>query len=208
MSHDAVINDDRNFATASDVWDSGIDFSQYTNTYKLLAALLSQADTIDDSLNEIYHSHKIETASGEELDQFGSLVDLPRQSNEPDEKYRSRIKAEFAQAITQTNFNSFAEFTSTVLGTDIQNIDIETNYEINSAAVDVYADQQIYDEKSLTEQDISDILGGGVPAGHEVRAFKKGTFITIDDNGTNNPNNGLTSDSIETGGTLAADLVE
>jgi len=207
MAHDKIA-DGRNITTAAREWDSSIDFSPYSNTYKLVDALLSEADEVDDLLDTVYHAHEIETASGAELEQFGKLVNVQRESGEEDNRYRARIKAEFAQSRTETTFDDFIEFAASVLGTDVENIEIDTPYSVNPARVRLFADPSIYENNFLTEDDIADIIGGGVPAGHEVDAREAGTFrLTDDATTTNDPNAGLTSDGIETGGTLAADLL-
>lgn len=206
MAHDET-TDGRNISTAQQEWDSGISFGPRSNTYRLMRALLSEAERVDEDLDSVYHSHHIQNATGKELEQFGKLVNAPRNSGEPDDKYRTRIKAEFAQAKTNTDYDSFVEFTATVLGTDISNLEFITNYAGNPATVVVSADADVYDSVSLTPQEISDLLGGGVPAGHEVAAEEAGTFILKADGDGDTAENGLTSDSISTGGTLAADLI-
>jgi hypothetical protein len=155
----------------------------------------------------VYHDHHIDTASGESLEQFGKLVNTPRKENEPDDKYRTRIKAEFAQAKTDTNFDSFVEFCTTVLNSDIENFDFDTNYGGNPATVVVSTDPTVYESVSLSSTEVVDILDGGVPAGHEVQVQERGTFRLKTDGDIDNATKGLTSDSISTGGTLAADIV-
>jgi len=206
MVHEEIA-ENRNVTKAAREWDSAIDFSPYANTYKLLNSLLSQADETDNILDRVYHAHQIESAKGKELEQFGKLVNVQRNGGEPDSRYRTRIKAEFAQSRTETTFNDFVEFTASILGTNIANIDISTNYSGNPATVSVFANPQVYESSALSAQEISEILGGGVPAGHSVNAQESGTFRLISDGESNDPDKGLTSDSIETGGTLAADLV-
>lgn len=199
--------DGRNISTATRNWDSAIDFGNSSNTYKLVRAILSEAERIDDTLSEVYHDHHIDEANGEALEQFGKLVNAPRKENEPDDKYRTRIKAEFAQAKTDTDFDSFVEFCATILNTDAQNFGFSTNYDGNPATVVVSADPVIYESRALTAAEIADLLGGGVPAGHEVQVQERGTFRLKSDGDTDDADKGLTSDSITTGGTLAADIV-
>lgn len=206
MGHDTG-SDGRNISTATQEWDSAIDFGTSSNTYRLVRALLSQAERVDDDLESVYHSQHIDTATGEELEQFGALVNAPRKSGEPDSKYRTRIKAEFAQAKTDTNFDSFVEFCATILGTNISNLEFTTNYSGNPATVTLRANPDVFDAVSLTAPEVVDIIGGGVPAGHEVAVQETGTFRLKADGDTNNADKGLTSDSISTGGTLAADLL-
>lgn len=207
MAHLETV-DGRNISTAEQEWDSAIDFGQSSNTYKLVRALLQQADRIDDDLDRVYHAHHIDTAKGEELEQYGKLVNTPRQSGEGDDKYRTRIKAEFAQSKTDTDFDSFVQFCSSVLATSEENIEFITNYDGNPATVTVAANPQLYELSDLTAVQIADIFGGGVPAGHEVEILERGTFRLKSDSDIDDADKGLTSDSIETGGTLAADIVE
>lgn len=206
MSHNGE-TDGSNISTATRNWDSAIDFGNSSNTYKLVRALLSQAERIDDDLHEVYHSQHIDTAEGEALEQFGRLVNAPRKENEPDDKYRTRIKAEFAQAKTDTDFDSFVEFCSTILNVGASNFDFTTNYDGNPATIVVSADPSIYESRALTATEIADLLGGAVPAGHEVQVQERGTFRLKADGDTDDADKGLTSDSITTGGTLAADIV-
>lgn len=205
MPHNGNI-DGRNIGTATREWDSGIAFNPRSNTYKLVQALLSQANRLDDSIDEVYHAHHIETAEGKELEQFGKLVNTPRKSGEPDDKYRTRVKAQFAQAKTHTDFDSFVQFCTSVLGTDVDNLEFVTNYSADPATVVLRADSAIFDAVSLTASEVVDILGGGVPAGHAVKVQESGTFRLKSDGDSDDASMGLTSDSMNTGGTLAADL--
>jgi len=207
MAHNDI-SDGRNITKAEQLWDSAIDFNNSSNTYKLVQALLSQADRIDDDLGHVYDSHHIDTATGEELEQYGKLVNTPRQSGEPDDKYRVRIKAEFAQSQTDTDFESFVQFCASILNTEEENIEFTTNYGGNPATVTVATDSRIYESVALQPEEIADILGGGVPAGHSVATLERGTFRVKNELEVSEENKGLTSDSISTGGTLAADLIE
>lgn len=200
--------DDRdNITTAVNEWDSSIEFGPTSNTRSLVKALLSQANRIDDTLDAIYHSHNINSATGDELKKFGRLANTQRKSGEGDDKYRARIKAELAQARTGTDFDSFVQFTSSVLNTDSENLVFSTNYEINSATVTVGASPPVFDDAPLTTQEVVDVIGGGVPAGHTVKVQERGTFRLKTDGEVSDADKGLTSDTITTGGTLAQDLV-
>jgi hypothetical protein len=207
MAHNEIA-DGRNIRDAEQAWDSAINFGESANTYHLVKALLSEADRLDDELGQVYDAHHINTATGKELEQYGKLVNTPRESGEPDNKHRARIKAEFAQSQTDTDFDSFVQFCSSVLNTSEDNIEFITNYDGSPATVTVAANGQLYENVALTPSEIADLFGGGVPAGHAVQTLERGTFRLKTDSGIDEADKGLTSDSIETGGTLAADLVE
>lgn len=207
MSFDGDIPDERNITEAFDQWDSGIEFGPGSNTYRLVDALLSQADRIDDDLEAVYDQQHINSATGENLDKFGNLVNVSRQTGESDARYRVRIKARLRAATIEPTFDQFVQFVASVLNTSNENIGFTTNYGGDPATVTVSAPQDIYDSVALTESEVADILGEGVPAGHEVQALVGGTFRLRSDGEISDPDKGLTSDSISTGGTLAEDIV-
>lgn len=206
MTHD-IIEDKRNIIEADEQWDSGIAFGPGTNTYRLVKALLSEADRIDGELEEIYDQTHINTATGKSLEKIGDLVDVNRQTGEGDGKYRARIKGNFRASTTGTTYNDFSEFVATVLNTDIDNLNFLTSYDAEPATVTVNADPSVYQNTVLTAQDIVSIVEQGVPAGHAVNLTEGGTFRLKEDGDIDDPSKGLTSDSISTGGTLAEDLL-
>jgi uncharacterized phage protein gp47/JayE len=203
MTH---IEDNRNIRTASKKWNSGITFSKNSNTYKLLKSLLTQADRIDDDVEDIRDSYHIDTATGKNLEKFGNLADVDRKENESDEAYRARIKATFRAATTSGTFDEFVQFSSSVLSTNVNNLTFTTKLP-ESATVRVGADGKIYDNVDLTNQQVVELLNRGIPAGHEVNIVERGTFIVKSDGQADVAENGLTSDTIDTGGTLAADII-
>jgi uncharacterized phage protein gp47/JayE len=200
------IEDDRNIGEATDEWQSAIDIAPQSNTYQLLRALLSQADRIDADLEDIYNDHHIDSADGTALDVFGSLVNIDRNTDESDNKFRARIKAQFRASTIGTTYDEYLQFVAAVLQTNVGNIELSTNYDGNPATVSVSTQSSVYENIDLTPTETQEILGSGVPAGHEVNALEIGTFRLKQDGETDTAENGLTSDSISTGGTLAADL--
>lgn len=204
---DHELSDKRNLSESDNAWESGIAFGPGTNTYRLMRALLSEADRIDNDLEDIYEQHHINSATGRDLGKIGDLVNVPRQTGESDARYRARIKARFRASTIGTNYDEFTEFVAAVLNTDIDNISFLTSYGANPAAISVAANSSVYDSVSLTPEDLQTLLGAGVPAGHEVEILEGGTFRLKADGDTDQPEQGLTSDSISSGGTLAADLL-
>lgn len=202
-----ILQSGRNITEAEQQWESAIEFGPGSNMYKLLTALLTVGERMDADLEEIYEQTHVNSATGKELDQFGQLVNVRRETNEDDDRYRARIKAAFRASTIATTFDQFTEFCATVLSTDIENIDFSTNYDGNPATVTVSAPATVYDDLNLTPSDVDDLLGRGVPAGHEVNTLESGTFRLKSIGDADDPAEGLTSDSISTGGTLAEDLV-
>jgi hypothetical protein len=200
------IQNGRNITEAEQQWESAIDFSPRSNTYKLFRALLSVSERIDNDLEEIYEQTHINSATGSELDQFGELVDVDRETGEGDDRYRARIKAAFRASTIGTTFDQFTEFAATVLNTNLSNLNFATQYKADPGTVRVGASPEVYDQLNITEQDAKELLGRGVPAGHEVIILEGGTFRLKADGDTDDPSKGLTADDITSGGTLAEDL--
>lgn len=201
------IDDGRNINEAGKVWDNGgIAFNENTNTYSLVKALLAPNDRIDDNLEDIYKSRYINTATGSNLDKLGHLVNLPRKYGEGDDKYRARIKVQFRVGTIGTTFDEFAEFTASLLNTDLPNITFDYNYGSDPATIFLYTDASVYDNSALTRSETADFLKKAVPAGHNVKAQERGTFRLKSDGETDDATKGLTSDSTSEGGTLAADI--
>lgn len=220
-----IIADNRNLHTIERRWSSPLDFSRRSNNYKLLDALTTALDTTDSELEEIYAAQHIDSAHGANLDKFGQLVNVRRNSStygtskygitpygtesgsETDDAYRARIKANFRASTSTTTWDEFVEFCATVLNTNVDNITFTTNYGANPATISVSAQSEIFSTVSLTPTDVVDLLGSGVPAGHEVQVLERGTFRLKEDGDANTEANGLTADNIDTGGTLATDVV-
>jgi hypothetical protein len=199
---------DRNVKTAQDEWESpAVDIGTKSNTYALVNTLTDVFDQEDKNLSEIRRAHHIDTATGEELEQFGRLVQLDRKQGELDSKYRARLKVQYRVGNIGTTFDEFAEFTSTLLSTDLDNIEFVSDLAADPATAQIAADLEVFNAVSLSESEIIDFLGEGVPAGHEVKVLERGTFRLKSDGDPDDPDKGLTGDSISTGGTLAADLV-
>lgn len=202
------IRDGRNTDTADSEWDNdALDFTEGSNIYALMRALLSEADRIDSDLEDIKNAHHIDTATGKELEKLGQLVDLPRKQNESDDKYRARLKTQFRVGNIGSTFEDFAQFAAVMLDTDIDNIYFIFKFDVNPATVEVNVDPDIYESVALSKSEVDEFLGRAVPAGHAVNTTERGTFVLKTDGDADDPTKGLTSDSSSDGGTLAADLV-
>lgn len=206
MTHD-IIPDGRNLNAAERDFDGPLSIAPGSNVQKLLAALLVPNDQADADLEDLYDQRFVSTATGRELDRFGDLVGVRRKTNESDEKYRKRITAEFAQSTIETTFDEFAQFTASILGTDVANVEFDLSLEATPATILVRVDGSVVTQSPLTATETEDLLGGGVPAGHQVTLQQSGTFRVKVDGAADDPDKGLTSDSTSTGGTLAEDLV-
>jgi hypothetical protein len=204
MSHDIKRD---NGEAATDAIESALRADEQSNIRNLLNGLLSEADRFDDNLVTVYDEQHINTATGERLAQFGELADVTRKSGESDSEFRARIKAEFAAGTALTTFDDYLEFAAVVLNTNVENITLDTRLDLNPAKLRVIAQEQVYTDSGISDTDIVEILGSGVPAGHEIEAIEEGTLRLKEDGETDTASQGLTSDSTSEGGTLSEDLV-
>jgi hypothetical protein len=191
----------RNIERAEAEWDSGIAFTPASNTYKLVDALLESADQFDADLEDAYDAHHIDSVVGDELNRLAQLVDVDRITGETDDKFRARIKAAFRTGNIGTTYDQFVEFTASVLNASVDDLTFNTS----PAVVTVTGDSNVYNNINITASELIDVLGGAVPAGHEVNVVEEGTFELKADGQTDDATKGLTADGITTGGTLSQD---
>jgi len=200
-----IITEGRNINDAISEWDIPPTIQPESNNYDLLRGLLQSVDEVDESAELIYNAHHVNTAAGDDLDEIGKFVGVKRQSNEVDSRYRTRIKARFRAATIEPTTDNFTEFVAAILATDISNFTILR--EQFRPEVTVSAQGNVWESNDLTAQTLVELLEDGVPAGHAVNVQEQGTFRLKVDGEIDDPDQGLTSDSIETGGTLASDLI-
>jgi len=184
----------------------GVSIDERSNTYALMRALTSQCDRIDKDLSVVRQARHIETAVGKEVDRLGKIVSVSRRDGETDERLKKRIVLAFYAARTTCSFDEFARFTIEILDTDFSDAEFWYDFENYHATIFVSAYPETYDRSPFTRGEIADYLAEVVPAGHRVNIQEQGTFIVKDDNDQDDPDRGLTSDEIETGGGLASTL--
>lgn len=203
-----VIEDEnRNITEAEQQWQYPLLFSKGSNNRKLFEVFSKLFDEADQDIENIYNQQHINSATGNDLDKFGKLVNVARKSNENDDKYRARIKATFRASTIGTTFDEFTEFCAEVLTTNIQNLNFNTPYVSEPATVVVGAEESIYADLGFTNSEITNLLQKGSPAGHKVDVVVGGTFQVKSDGQTDDATKGLTSDNIETGGTVKSDPI-
>ena len=195
-----------------EAWDNrGIAFHTSSNTYKLLSAIASEHERVRDTYNILDTINKIGTAEGRALDKLGFAVNLPRQTGEGDDRYRKRIILRYRLNSIEGTMDEIAQFTAAMVGVSSENIRFENRFDAAPATLFISAQGEVWDNSVLSREGIEEFAGQVVSAGHRVILEEAGTFLLTSDQLLNEQGNlsehGLTSDAIETGGTLAADIV-
>lgn len=193
-------------------WDNrGIAFYPGSNMYKLMAAITSEGDRQLEEAHTISRANKIRTAEGDLLDKFGFAVNLPRQTGESDDRYRVRIQLRYRLNSIEGTMDEIAQFTAAMVGVSPDNISLETRFDAAPATLFISAQAEVWDNSVLSREEIEQFAGEVVSAGHRVILEESGTFLLTSDEllieQGNLAEHGLTSDTIETGGTLAADII-
>lgn len=192
-----------------DAWDNpGIPYRIGAANANLSGALGEAHDANFRDLDRIRDAIHIDSASGIELDRKGRDHGILRKTGESDAVYRARIKGTLAAGRSRGTFDDLLETTAVVVETTEDRIFIDEQFDTDPATAFIYVRSEDLDEANLTASDVTAILKDAVPGGHDVQVVKQGAnpFTVIDDTQANDPDQGLTSDSIATGGGLVSDV--
>jgi len=196
----------RNVPVATANWESAATIADGSTNNTLIQSLLAQtADSLDQDLEDTWANHHINTAQGAALDRIGAFVNVARQFNESDDRYRTRIKAEFRAGNINPTIDNFLEFIAAVSGVSPQKFTLQK--ERGSPVIIIRALEETWEQNQLSLEETQALFEKAVPAGHGVILQQgAGTFTVKNDLEVNDPDAGLTSDDIETGGTLTEDI--
>lgn len=188
-------------------WQHGlVEVTPGSNAHKLLTALAAALDDYDTSLSNVTDAHHLGNAEGDELERIGKLGDVQRKTGESDGKYRERIRGNIRASTSSGTFDDVLEFAVTMFDTSENNVRLDTDFDLDPAVVTVSIFQEDLNDSPLTASEVKDLFNDVVAAGHEAKVNERGTFEVKADGTSDDADKGLTSDSVSTGGTLAADL--
>jgi len=196
----------RNLPVAIENWDSAATIERESTNRTLADSLLTQtADALDQDLEKTWKNQHINTAQGSALDAIGTFVNVARQTNESDAKYRTLIKARFRAGNIDPTIDNFLEFVASVFAVKPDNFTLDTTQSV--PLITVSANEEIWQQNDLSIDETRSLLERAVSAGHAVQLQKGGgTFVVGSDTSVNDPTAGLTEDGTSTGGTLTSDV--
>jgi hypothetical protein len=168
------------------------------------------AESIDKNfrqLDAVREARHIGDAAGSQLERIGRLVGVRRREDESDAKYRARVQGTAAAGRSSGTFDDLLSATATILDVSENRVELRTDFAANPATAFVYVRTADLEASLLTTSDLKEVLEDAVLAGHAVEVVEQGAnpFTVINDTQTNDPDRGLTSDSISTGGGLTSD---
>jgi hypothetical protein len=174
---------------------------------RFAGTLAERDDTIFRHLDAIREARHIGDAAGVQLDRIGKLVGVRREEDERDARYRARISGTAIAGRSSGTFNDLLRATATIVETSESRVELQTEFSTDPATAFVYVRTADLQDSALTTSDLKSILEDAVLAGHRVEVIEQGAnpFTVINDTQTNDPDKGLTSDGISTGGGLVSD---
>lgn len=165
-------------------WDHPIELTEDKNLYDLLLVLSKENRRIDLDLEELYDDRFLDSASGEELKKIAKLVNAEMKTGEGEEKFRKRVRGEFAVQASDTTYESFATILLSILEANASSVEITTPPDTHDKVVEVRVDSGIINENPLSMSEINDLLDRTVSAGARVDIYETGAFAFAGDDTT------------------------
>lgn len=149
-----------------------------SGNFKLLDVTGHGIDRVENDLADLDTASSVHTADTiPQLSQLAKLVDLPPRENEPVEKYRTRVIAEFQTMTTEGTPQDVIENTATLLDVDPTKIGYEELDE--NGVVSIHVPGKALDNLNLSDDEFIAIVGKHVAAGYRIQATISGTFTFL-----------------------------
>lgn len=165
-------------------WDHPVELDEDKNLYDLLLVPAEENKRLDLDLEEVYDDRFLDSASGEELKKIAKLVNAEKKTGEGEEKFRKRVRGEFAVQASDTTYDSFVSVLLSILEADASSVDITTPPDTHDKVVEVKVDGGIISDNPLSNSEINDLLDRTVSAGARVDLFETGSFAFAGDDTT------------------------
>lgn len=179
--------------------------------FKLLDPVGRTFDKLKDDIRDAENATTVQNAeTKDQLKEKAKLVDLPPKTDEPVEKYRRRVIAEFQTATSEGTLGNIFENTSTLLDIDKEKIKYIENEENGLILLEIPS--QSIDSVPITDTEFANIIDKHVAAGYRINLRLGGTLTYItptmynnDDHDATKGYDGLDSngDPKDNGGTYA-----
>lgn len=144
-------------------------FREGENLNIFASSIISEFEDIDTSMDELVKQIQVSTATGKFLNSIGQLFGLNRELNEKDSDFRARILSFWGIFTGSGTANDIAYAISTLLGIDIDDIEVEDiGTLIISATVNIDEEVDI-DVLNLIDSTVLEAKSAGV--------INKGTTI-------------------------------
>ena len=141
----------------------------------IIEGIAEAINSTDKTIEDLRSEFTIAEASAESLNRLGRAIGVRRRDEESIEAFRTRVRAAYASAISDTTIESFGSATLLILDTDESQVDLRAP-SVAEPAINLKFDIDLIDETTLTEEEIINLLDGSIAASHTVRINSIGTF--------------------------------
>lgn len=145
----------------------------------LIAALASEFDDFEATLEDVDVAKFVDTATGQRLDRLGDIFDVDRETGENDDKYRIRIQVALRELLSSGTVQEIKSAIAVLLNVDESEIVIDEPYDVESARIDVGVFESELEDRGISVSEFDDFADGLVAAGVGIQTFALGTFMYV-----------------------------
>lgn len=194
--------------TVGRLWPTpGLPYEAGEGNERFVGTLAEKSAWVMRALDQIREARHIDDAAGAQLDNIGDLVGVRRRDGELDPQYRARIKSTFIAGRSGGTFDDILRGMAAILDTELDRIQLQRD-DASIATCEITVQTVDLNESPITATDLADAAEDMVLAGHAVNVVQSNAnaFTLKADGDTDDPDLGLTSDGISTGGELVSDI--
>ena len=158
------------------------------NNYSVYGPIANQQRDMNMDIHRVKNAKLVQQAETiEELVELGKLVDTYPKTSESLEKYRLRVLTEYQSITNEASPTEIIENSAYVLNVHID--EVEYSEADTPGYIVVGVEKEAFDESSLSQQEITELLEKNIPAGYQLVSVIAGTLEFISEEDHNIENN-------------------
>jgi hypothetical protein len=145
----------------------------------LIAALASEFDDFEATLEDVDVAKFVDTATGQRLDRLGDVFDVDRETGESDDKYRIRIQVALRELFSSGTVQEIKSAIAVLLDVGESEVVIDEPYDVEAARIDVGVFESELEDRGISITDFDDFVDGLAAGGVGIETFALGTFMYV-----------------------------
>lgn len=129
-----------------------------------LAAIASEIDDHDGSIDDILVEKFVESATGEQLNKLAEFYQVQRRTGEPLESFRARIKSALRSQITSATLGEIRDVVAVLLEVETADVDVDEPYDLEPMHINLDVADQL-DQVEMTAAEFIDTVDDMVAVG-------------------------------------------
>ena len=142
----------------------------------LVATFSEFAQGMATARNETLGARYIDIAHGQSLNNIGKLIQVPRQTDEKDPRYRIRLKAYFRRLVGGGTIDEIRQTISLLLDCDVEQIELTEPFHATVAQFNITLDNTIIENAPISTDELLAFVAGFRAAGVKVTFSVEGSF--------------------------------